>query len=80
MLRHETSPSLADALVWRWNRGWDLRALDDEPTLFASVEPAEVDATLAACAGNLILGVTGDEPVIRAAFAAVKAPPASVAP
>lgn len=81
MIRHQTSPALADALVWRWNRGWDLRTLDDEPNQFASVEPAEVDATLAACAGNLVLGVTGDERMIRAAFAAAKTPaPASVAP
>jgi zinc protease len=70
LLRYDTSPALVNGLVDRWNQGWDLGTIDEAPAQLASVAPAEVDATLRACAANMVVGVTGDEGVIRAAFAA----------
>ncbi|HVU53090.1 MAG TPA: insulinase family protein, partial [Polyangia bacterium] len=72
---YETSPAVVNALVWRWNAGWPLESIDQIPDEIASVEPAQIDATLRACAGNLVLGITGDEGVIRAALAAPESSP-----
>jgi zinc protease len=83
LLRYDTSPALADGLVERWNQGWELETIDDAPADIASVQPAEVDAALRTCAANMVIGVTGDEGVIRTAFAARDAaprPPAALTP
>jgi zinc protease len=71
---YETSQAVARALVWRWNAGWPLETIDEVPAEIASVSPAQIDAAVRACAGNLVLGITGDEGVIRAALAAPEAP------
>jgi zinc protease len=70
LLTYDTSPALASGLVERWNQGWDIASIDEAPAQLASVTPADVDAALRACAANLVLAVTGDEAVIRAALAA----------
>jgi hypothetical protein len=60
---------LASALVETWNRGWPLAAVDDETAALGNVKSTEIDETLHACARNLVLAVTGDREVIRAALA-----------
>jgi zinc protease len=73
--RFDTSPALASGLVELWNQGWDLGAIDEAPAELARVEAAEIGAALRACASNLVVGVIGDEGVIRAALAAPEPPP-----
>jgi zinc protease len=71
----ESSRNVTGALVRRWNQGWPLETIDQVPDEIASIAPADVDAALRACAGNLVLGITGDEGVIRAALAAPESVP-----
>ena len=80
--RYEASSGLVGALVWRWNLGWPLESIDEMQAAFARVTDREVDDVLAACGRNLVLGITGDEGLIRAALADRDTPvlPASAAP
>jgi len=66
---YERSSAVVRAIIWRWNAGWPLETIDEIPTEIARVAPADLDAALRACASNLVLGITGDEGVIRAALA-----------
>jgi zinc protease len=68
LLSHEMSTSLSDALVESWNRGWPLTSIDDEASLLATIRSDEVSAALRDCARSLVLAVTGDEKVVRAAL------------
>ena len=65
------------ALVWRWNAGWPLESIDEIPAEIASVTPADLDAAVRTCAGNLVVGITGDEGVIRAALASPESVPSA---
>jgi zinc protease len=76
LITYESSPNVAGALVRRWNQGWSLDTIDEVPAEIASISPADVDDALRACARNLVLGITGDEGVIRAALAAPESSPA----
>jgi zinc protease len=67
----ETSVTLARILLDSWNHGWPLDWLDKAPADVVSVQATEVEATLRSCAQNLVLSLTGDEQVIRAALASV---------
>jgi zinc protease len=83
LVDYETSPSVTRELVRSWNQGWPLDTIDQVPAQIASVTPADLDGALRACASHLVLGLTGDERVIRAALAAREpAPtvPAAAAP
>jgi zinc protease len=77
---YETSQAVLRALVWRWNAGWPLDTIDEFPAEVGRVTPAEIDAAVRACAGNLVLGITGDEGVIRAALASPAARAAAPVP
>jgi zinc protease len=69
LLGYESSGALAHALVESWNLGWPLTSIDAQPPRLAAVGKADVDAAFSACARNLVVAITGDQTVIRAALA-----------
>jgi len=77
LIAFESSRNVAGALVRRWNQGWPLETIDQVPEQIASVTPAELDAAARVCASNLVLGITGDEGVIRAALVSPESVPAA---
>jgi predicted Zn-dependent peptidase len=82
LLGYDLSPSLAAALVNSWNLGWPLTSIDDEAAMIATIRAEEVSGALQGCARSLVLAVTGDEKVVRAALRQSKAaaPVSSAAP
>jgi zinc protease len=75
LIAFESSRNVAGALVRRWNQGWSLETIDQVPEEIAGVTPAALDAAVRVCASNLVLGITGDEGVIRAALASPESAP-----
>jgi hypothetical protein len=73
----ETSAALASTLLETWNRGWPLASIDEQSRTLMSISPDEVDEALRACSRNLVLAITGDQDVIRAALAPPKPPSAA---
>jgi hypothetical protein len=70
LLRYQSSIAVARAVVTHWNNGWPLAAVDEVPATFARIAPGEVEAALRACARGMVVSITGDAGVIRAALPA----------
>jgi zinc protease len=73
LLGYDLSPALASALVKSWNLGWPLTSIDDEAAMIATIRAEEVSGALRDCARSLVLAVTGDERLVRAALRAAPA-------
>jgi len=70
LLRYQSSIAVARTVVAHWNNGWPLAAIDEVPATFASIAPRDVEAALQTCARGMVVSITGDEGVIRAALPA----------
>jgi zinc protease len=69
-LKAATTPAMAQRLFEMWNLGWPLDTLDHLHDDALAVTDGELAATAANCRDNWVIGLLGDEPRLRAAWAA----------